>query len=134
MEKLGEKSKFLFGLANADITTDRTGVYSPVAGFRLLRGLLIANTVADTKVVTIELLQATDSSGTGSKALKAAVTFTSDGGETLIATVDALVEEMDIANGFNHVAVKVTSNNASAVIGCAALELGDPRHLPVVAS
>lgn len=130
--KLAEVVDLKVGVINADITTDRTGTYYDVSGASEIRAKLFTTTVAQTKVVTVELLQAQDSSGTGSKALVAAVTATAPtGGSVLSPEVECNVDALDAENGFTYVAVKVTSDNATAVIGCAALELYGLRYKPV---
>jgi len=131
MTKLSERSRLVVGVINADIATaDRTGAYYDVSGARKIRATLFTSTVAQTKVATIELLQAKDSSGTDAKELVAPVTATAPtGGSVLAPSVECDVDALDADGGFTYVAVKVTSNGTS-IVGCAALELGDLRYNP----
>lgn len=129
-EKLSECLKVKEGIQNADITTDRTSPWHEFHEGRRALGSLQTETVADTKVATIELLQAKDNAGDGAKNLAGPVTATSAGGQKLAAVVDAKQDALDDANGFSHIAVKVTCDNGSAVVGCAQIFIGDLYHKP----
>jgi hypothetical protein len=127
-------------LAAAADAAGRTGSY------RSLRNCLKAYVVAEVNqgnaaTVQLTLLQAKDASGTGSKAINAvpiwlndntsssdalvvqvaAANFTTDA-----STVDKLVvfeiepeAAMDVANGFNHIAVQTGASNAANVTAAA---------------
>lgn len=123
--KLSQVLMGVIGVVNTDITTDRTGDYHDVSGARRLLGQLVTGTVADGSNATIQLMQAKDASGTDAKELTSAVEAVSSGGEELLVEVDAEVAAMD--TDFTHVAVKVTSNNGTAVPGAAVLNMGDLR-------
>lgn len=91
-------------------------------------GDMASNATADFSIV-----QAQDSSGTGVKAItgKAATQLTQAGGDgNEIIVIELRGEELDIANGFEHVAIKM-------IIGVDAVELSailygiEPRFKPV---
>lgn len=124
-----------------DIATDRTGAYVALTALRGPRvtALAYANVIAPGANLTVQIVQATDSSGTGVKALTDVVTVTApdDGlsptesvAVTLTAMVDAMVANVDRANGFTHIAVKVTSDTAVAVNGGAVLIEDQLRFAP----
>jgi hypothetical protein len=120
------------GVVNADITTDRTGsVYYSAANFGKIIGILITGSVADTKKAGVQLLQAKDASGTDAKNLGTAVEVVASGAQELIVTQEAGAAAMDKANGFTYAGIKVSSDNATAVIGAAAVLLAEPRYAPV---
>ncbi len=108
------------GVINVDIATDRTSGWFPMKDFRQAIAHLQTDTVADTKIATVEFLQATDSSGTGSKVLGTKTTLTSSGGEELDGQAEIEVTDMDEANGFDHIAIKLTSDDTT-VVGSAVL-------------
>ena len=120
------------GVVNADITTERTGsVYYSAASLRKIIGILVTGSVADTKKATVQLLQAKDASGTDAKNLGTAVEVVASGAQNLVITQEADAADMDKANGFTYAGIKVSSDNAAAVIGAAAILLSEPRYAPV---
>lgn len=133
MEKLTECVKFVNAINNADIdTADRTSAYVDVQGFRQITGAGQCETLSATKVLTVQLLQATDSSGTGSKNLGTAATFTAPtGGSKGKAQQHAYDAELDKENGFRYVAVKIGTDEGSAVFGSAQILLSEPAYKPV---
>ena len=132
MKKITEMLDRKHGVINADITTDKTGaVYYDMAGFGKVVGVLITDTVADTKKAGIQLLQAKDAAGTDSKDLGTIAEETSSGDQTLVVTKEIDAVEMDSANDFTFVGVKVSSDDIVVVIGAAVILRGRPRYLPV---
>jgi len=131
--KISEELSILEGVISEDIdTADLTSSYYPVADARRIAAKIFTKTVvAQTKKITIQLLQATAAAGTGSKNLGSVVeSIAPTGGSKLNALVEAQVSDMDINGGFNHVAVKVGSDNGAAVIAGCVLLLGDKRYMP----
>lgn len=130
--KLSEFSKIENALINADITTDRESTFRSAAGYKAFRAhLQTNNNVDNTKLATVQLLQAKDASGTDKKALSAVTTYTSAADNSIAdISAEATIDELDADNGYTYIAVKVTSDNGTAVIGSAVLELGDPDYLP----
>ena len=130
--KFTEQVKAKFALINADITTDRTSSYVSPAGYKKIVALLTADTVAATKNATVQLLQATSDAGAGAKALTTPVEFVApSGGATVAIMAEADIDQLDVKNNFKFVAVKVTSDNSTAVIGSATFLLADADYRPV---
>lgn len=110
-----ERADYQIGVASQDISTaDVTGTYFSMKGFNRVGAVLITDTLASGDAVTVQLFQATDSAGAGSKALGSAVTFTADADEAGIAEVEAQAFDMDINNDFEFVAAVVTATPAGA--------------------
>ena len=131
-KKFSEMVDRKHGVVNADITTDRTGsVYYPAANFRKIIGILITGSVADTKKASVQLLQAKDASGTDAKNLGTAVEVVASGAQSLVVTQEADAFDMDKSGGFTYAGIKVSSDNATAVVGAAAVLLSEPRYAPV---
>jgi len=129
MKKISEELDVVAAIDPQDIgTADVTGGYVAVGDYRKIQATLITESLTAASTATVELLQATDVSGTASKALKAAVTGTAPVGNGVVKVqVEAAVEEMDSNNDFSYVAVKVTCSEAGK-IGAATLALGDKRY------
>lgn len=129
--KIGELIDIQPGVTPQDITTDRTSSYYSMQGIGRVLAQLTTATVAATKKATVQLMQAKDDIGTGAKALTEPVEATAGtGGEAIFLQVEAQAGEMDIANGFTHVAVKVTCDHDSAVQGAALLIFGERSFKP----
>jgi hypothetical protein len=114
-------------ISPVDIDTDRTGLWLPVTHYRRALAVVTTDTVAQTKNVTIQLMQATDAAGTNAKALSDVVTKVAPtGGAKLTLQVEAKSDELD--EGFTHVSAKVTSDNGAVVNGAAVLIRGEGRY------
>ena len=92
--------------------------YVSLANYYRAVAVIDVGDMAATATVDFSVVQASDSSGTGVKAItdKAATQLTQaggDGGE--IICIEVRGEELDVANGFEHVAIK-------AVVAAAAVE------------
>jgi hypothetical protein len=130
--KINEQVQFLPGPSHSDISTARTGPYHDVSHARTLAGILTVASVAAGTTLTVTLMQATDANGSGAKVLRAVEVEsegTADsppGNRPETATVAANVEELDHANGFVFVAVRVDTDAAAA--GAGVLALGDLRY------
>jgi len=128
MPRLTERVDVVAAVAPQDIgTADVTGGYIAVSNYREILATLITGVLTDTKLATVELLQAKDSSGTDAKAFVTAVTAVADGAVAVIAEVGGSMEYMDTNNGFTHVAVKLTCDEAGK-LGAATLALGNKRY------
>jgi len=128
MERINEIIDASIVIDSADITTPVTSPYTSMSNYRNIYAVAKTGTVTDTKTVTLTLLQATDDSGAGAKALGDPVVVTSNGGEELEATVEKLANEMDVNNDFAYVAAKLESNDLSAVTGSVAIVFGNKRN------
>lgn len=129
--KLSERAVETVAIFPQDINGGAvTSSYFSAAKSRIFKALGFAKAVAATKKITLELLQATDSSGTGAKALGAAIAVTNTTGSAkdLTAVAEARVEEMDVAGGFSHVAVRISTDNGATLLAAAVFEQGDLRY------
>ena len=129
MNKLNEELIVLGAVLPQDIgTAPVTGAYLPLADANRMLAVVTTESLTAAKIVTIELLQATDDSGTGSKELKAAVSGVAPVGNGAVnVQVEVLGDEFDTNNGFNHFAVKVTCDEAGK-LGSAVAIKGDLRY------
>ena len=129
MNKLAEEITVVQAIAPQDIgTADVTGSYISMSGATKVLAVLTTASLTADKIATVELLQATDSSGTGAKALKAAVTGTAPTGNGAVTVqVEALAEEFDTNNDFAYFAVKATCDE-DAKVGAAVAILGGLRY------
>lgn len=132
--KISERLRIEQGVLNADIATDRTSAWYDATGWRRFAAKGFAQAVNSDKNMTVQLLQATDSSGTGAKALSALVTVVSD--DSPSGDVEAIAEaqdtDFDSANGFKYIAVQMTSDDTT-VLANANLIMADGQFAPYVA-
>jgi len=132
--KLTEVTKCLPGAANAAIATARVGPYFDMRdyGARRIVGRLISGALANGVTLTVQLLQATSSGGAGAKNLATTEYVTDDGdspgNSPHVVSCEASDSDLDNANGFHFVAVRVLSSSAAA--GAGLIELGQLRFSP----
>jgi len=132
MKPMYKRAKIDVGLpAQSIASTSVTGTYFEMQMYRKALAILDVGAMDAENTATIEILQAKDAAGTGAKAItgaSAAITATG----TLAsgcAFVEVDVSSLDLANGFEYIAIKVTTNatlNAAAI-----LVRGDGRFEPV---
>ena len=126
MTKLSQESVAYIGARSADIVTPATGIYVSVGtARRIYAAAIAAAALGSGKTLTVQLKQATDSSGTSAKNLGSAVTVAEP---TVPVEAEAFADQLDTANGFGYVAVTISSNNGSAVAGAAVLLLDQNRY------
>jgi hypothetical protein len=125
--KLTELVQVRQAIIPQDIVDGKTSAYYSMKGMGRVLAVLTTAIIAQGKKATIQLMQAKDSAGTGAKALGAAVekVAADAAGEAIFLMVEAKASDLDLANGYSHVAVQVSSNNATAVNGAAVLIFGD---------
>lgn len=131
MKKFTEGNKTDVLIApQADIdTSDVTGaVYFKMDGYREATVLAAAEGPGAGKKLTVQLKQATAANGTGSKNLGTAVVATATASENLAAVATALVEEMDVKNGFIYISATIGTDKGSAVDGSALLVRSKGRY------
>lgn len=130
--KISDSLKVLAAMGNADFVGGATTPYVAVSDARKLMAVVAIGPLAATKTTTIQFKQATDTAGTGAKNLGTAVIYTSPAGGVTSAsfTADAQITDLDDLNGFDFVAVNVTSNAAVANPGGVALLGGIDRFNP----
>lgn len=126
---LSQSLRVLPGVAPQDITTTRTSAYVDVSGAQRVLAAVTTGPMLDTKRVTVQFLQATSPGGGGGKVLGSAVVkVASTGGASLDTAAEAKIEDLD--KNYNYVAVRLSTDNGSAVYGSAMLILGDNRFNP----
>lgn len=129
--KLTEALQFDCIVAPQDVgTADITGTFVDVSDAKRFVVLAKAGAVTAAKVLTVQLRQAKDASGTAAKDLGTAVTAAGAGGN---APADVEIEkrsaELDGANGFTHVTA-VLGIDENAKLGAAWLVRGDRKYVP----
>lgn len=109
-----------------------TSDYVSLAEFHSCMGIVMVGTMGSTGTIDAKLVQATDSAGTGVKDITGkAITQLTEAGtdDDKQAVINCRAEELDVDNGFDHVALVLTT--AAATSDSAAVLLGlDPRHGP----
>lgn len=128
-QTIAERASYDIGVSPQDIgTSDVTGDWFSMQSFNRVAAKAISGGAADTETFTVQLLQATDSSGSDSKDLGSAVVSTSDGAGTVLDVFqEAHVSDLD--DGFTHVAVKLASSEAG-LSGSAVLIRADGAYRP----
>lgn len=129
MKKILEEISPSLNVGNADITTARTGSYVDASVATKIAAIGFGIDVAETKKITLQLMQAKDADGTDEKVLGGAVSKTSAADDSdLLCAAEVSHDELDADNGFTYVAAKISSDNATAVVGGAVLLKGGLRH------
>ena len=108
-----------------------TSAYVSMSDFESIQAIILSGTMGTSGTLDAKLVQATDSSGTGvkditGKAITQMVKATNDDDQ---AVINCRAEELDAANGFDHVALVLTT--AVATGDSAAVVMGhNPRFAP----
>jgi len=127
--KITERVQIKEAVTPQDIATaDVTSAYYDMKGKGRVVAVLTTSTIAEGKKATVQLMQAKDDQGTDAKALGTAVEVVAGtGGGKLLVTAEATAAEMDHANSYSYVGVKVGTDdpNATPPEGAAILILGD---------
>lgn len=125
--KISELVKVTRAIVDADITAAKTGGYVSLVDYRQAQAVVTTGTVAATKKVTVQLMQATSSAGAGAKVLGDPVEVVAGtGGEAITVAVEANASQLD--DGFTHIGVQTVSDNATAVIGAAVIIRANGRY------
>lgn len=132
MKPLYKRTKLDVGIpAQSVVSTSVTGSYLGMQMYRKALAILDVGAMAAGNTATVEILQAKDAAGTGAKAITGA-TATITAAEALTsgcAFIEVDVGSLDLANGFEYIAVKVTTN---ATLNVATILIrGDGRFEPV---
>ena len=129
MKLLKEEIEVVQGVAPQDIgTADITGSYLPMSGADQILATLTTASLLAASTATIEILQATDDSGSGASVLVAPVTGTAPvGNGEITISVGVKSDDFDTNNGFAYYAVKVTCSVATTV-GAATVARGHLRY------
>jgi hypothetical protein len=121
-QKFSEGANVTVGvIPAADIDTSdvdsASGLFVSMQDYRRVVGIGVCEGPGTTKKLTVTLLQATDATGAGKKALGTAAVATAVSTEALEAVAEANVEDMDHANGFLFVGLRVGTDKGTAVDG-----------------
>ena len=100
--------------ALATATNLDSGTFVATKGNRRFIGLGAVSSLGTGRILTVQLLQATASDGTGKKALGDAATHTASGTETLMAFAEAEEEQLDTVNSFLYVGVRISHTHGSS--------------------
>lgn len=112
--------------------TGQTSSYVHMGEFRRIAAAIQTGEVAATKKVTLSIMQATASGGTGAKELKKVESAAAGAeGDVFALQIEAVAAELDTANGYEYVAIKAVTDDANAVAAVAAIILSEPRFAPV---
>jgi hypothetical protein len=106
--------------------------YVAAKNYASFLAIIFAGTLGASATLDAKILQATDASGTGAKDLAgAAITQLTQAGtdSDKQALINFRAEDLDINNGFTHVAVSMTIGTATSDAGAVLLGL-DPRNFP----
>ena len=133
MNQLGSEKVAVGGTIDPDATGASTVVsdYMSMADFEQALAIIMTGTLGASATVDAKLVQATDSSGTGSKDItgKAITQLVKASNDDDQVTIDCRAEELDIDNGFDHVAISLTVGAATSDVGALLLGL-NPRYAP----
>ena len=108
-----------------------TSAYVSMSTFNQVLAIVQTGTLGSSATVDFKLVQATDSSGTSSKDIsgKAITQLVKASNDDDQAVINCRSEELDVANGFDYVAMTMTVGTATS--DCSAIMLGmTPRYAP----
>ena len=130
MKRLLEQYKILKVIDIQDIRTERTSGYISVCDFRKFVATLVTGTIAEGKKAKIEFVQAKDNAGTGVKTISGPLEYTAGiGGGKAVLNIENSTEDLD--DGYNHIGIRISTDDTNIVNGCATLILGDARNNPI---
>jgi len=127
--KLTEKLAFL---ATLDPVSQSAGsadtTWVKASDFHSIMALIQTGVLGSSATVDAKLRQATDSSGTSAKDIsnRAITQIVKASGDNKQAIIECRTDELDSANGFNYIGLRVTVGTSSSIVG-AALIGGNPR-------
>lgn len=130
-QTIAERASYDLVAAVQDVSTaDVTSDYVSVAGFNRIGIECITDDLAASDAVSIQLVQATDASGTSSKNLGTAVSVT--GTATTPERLFAEAQASDLDSGFTHVGVTIsaTPNGATTINAGAVAIRADGAYRP----
>jgi len=112
-------------------TAAHTSDYVAAADFESIMAIVMAGTLGTAATMDAKLVQATDSSGTGSKDItgKAITQLVKATDDDKQAIINCRAEELDLDNSFTHVALTITVGTAASDGGGLLLGL-NPRMAP----
>ena len=123
----------VLGTVDPDVLTAaaHTSDYVDAGNFESIVAVIMAGTLGTCATLDAKLVQATDSSGTGSKDItgKAITQLVKATDDDKQAVINVRSEELDLANSFTHVALTITVGTASSDGGGVLLGM-NPRFGP----
>ena len=124
----------ILGTVDPDVLTAaaHTSDYVDMSKFERVMAVVMAGTLGSSATFDAKLVQATDSSGTSSKDItgKSITQLTEAGTDSdKQAIINCMAQELDVDNGFTHVALTITVGTASSD-GAGVLLGLDPRYGP----
>lgn len=132
MNEIASEMAAVIGTIDPDVYTASTIVtdYGSMADFDTVMGVVMLGTLGAGGTVNAKLVQATDSSGTGSKditgkAITTALVKATDDDKQAI--INCRAEELDVDNSFTHVALSITFVGADSDMGAILMGL-NPRQ------
>lgn len=132
-QTIAERAAHDLGVYVQDVSTaDVTGNYVDVAGYDRVAAVVVTDQLAASDTVSVQLIQATASDGTGAKNLGSAVSVTGTASTAEQLFVEAVASDLDTANGFRYVAAQVsaTPNGATTVNAAATMIRADGAYRP----
>ena len=108
-----------------------TSAYVSMSDFNQVVAVVQAGALGTSATLDFKLVQATDSSGTSSKDItdKSITQFVKATNDDDQAIVNCRSDELDIANGFDYVAMTITIGTATSYASCIMLGV-TPRYAP----
>lgn len=128
-----ERASYDLGVAVQDVSTaDVTGAYVDMQGFQRVAAVAVTDELAADDAVSVQLIQATDDSGTNAKNLGDAVSVTGTAGDAAQLFAEAHVNDLDTANDFRYVAVQIsaTPDGSTTVNAGASMLRADGSYRP----
>ena len=116
---------------DANTAAAYTSAYVSMSTFNQVLAIVQTGTLGSSATVDFKLVQATDSSGTSSKDIsgKSITQLVKASNDDDQAVINCRSEELDVANGFDYVAMTMTVGTATS--DCSAIMLGmTPRYAP----
>ena len=116
---------------DANTAAAYTSAYVSMSTFNQVLAIVQTGTLGSSATVDFKLVQATDSSGTSVKDIsgKAITQLVKASNDDDQAVINCRSEELDVANGFDYVAMTMTVGTATS--DCSAIMLGmTPRYAP----
>jgi len=109
-----------------------TSAYVSMRDYHKATAIVQAGAIGVNGVVDAYLVQATDTTGAGAKLITGkAITALDDTDDNNMAVIELDTAELDIANGFDCIALTVSHGGAVAILSSALLVRHTPRFAPV---
>lgn len=132
IERFHESNKLLAHIPADSQTAAQTSSWVSMADFREIYATISVGDLAATATFDAKLRQATDSSGTSAKDISGkAITQLADTDDDKALLLSVIAEELDVDNGFTHVALVCTPATAAVEFGAMVFGCG-ARTRPVL--